>query len=168
MSLVHYVCNETPGLQSLFLISKSNCAFANFNDEEACLEAQKKLHDSKFQTVRLVCRLRKNSIEGATVELTPTSLSSSSPASPVSEANPPTEPGTEEIEPPILVVGQRQPSESKATGDKSPHPDRFFVLKSLTLEDLELSVRTGVWATQSHNEESLNYAFKVSITMTTG
>jgi hypothetical protein len=39
--------------------------------------------------------------------------------------------------------------------------DKFFILKSLTIEDLELSVRTGIWATQAHNEESLNGAFKV-------
>ncbi|KAH6688155.1 YT521-B-like domain-containing protein [Verticillium dahliae] len=41
------------GLESLFLISKSNCAFANFKDEQTCVAAQQKLHDSKFQTVRL-------------------------------------------------------------------------------------------------------------------
>lgn len=40
--------------------------------------------------------------------------------------------------------------------------DRFFVLKSLTVEDLELSVRTNIWATQSHNEEILNSAYKTS------
>ena len=39
--------------------------------------------------------------------------------------------------------------------------ERYFVLKSLTVEDLEQSVRTKVWATQSHNEETLNNAFKV-------
>ncbi|RBQ95634.1 hypothetical protein VDGD_08798 [Verticillium dahliae] len=38
--------------------------------------------------------------------------------------------------------------------------DKFFILKSLTVEDLDLSVRTGIWATQSHNEDTLNNAFK--------
>jgi RNA recognition motif-containing protein len=151
-------------MQSLFLISKSNCAFANFSDEEACLEAQRILHDSKFQSVRLVCRLRKNSAEGATGVLSPTGHSGSNPASPVPDASPPNESDTEGREAPILVVGQRRPSETKTSDDKAPRPDRFFVLKSLTLEDLDLSVRTGVWATQAHNEESLNHAFKVSIT----
>lgn len=40
--------------------------------------------------------------------------------------------------------------------------DKYFVVKSLTLEDLELSARNGVWATQGHNEEALNKAFEVS------
>jgi len=38
---------------------------------------------------------------------------------------------------------------------------KYFVVKSLTLQDLELSVRNGIWATQSHNEDVLNRAFKV-------
>src|SRR5690606_10031518 len=62
MNLVDHVCKETPGLDSLFLISKSNCAFANFKDEQTCIAAQRKLHDSRFQTVRLVSRLRKNAV----------------------------------------------------------------------------------------------------------
>ncbi len=40
--------------------------------------------------------------------------------------------------------------------------DKFFIVKSLTVEDLELSVRNGIWATQSHNEEALNKAYQVS------
>lgn len=39
--------------------------------------------------------------------------------------------------------------------------DKFFIVKSLTVEDLELSVRNGIWATQSHNEEALNKAYQV-------
>lgn len=40
-------------------------------------------------------------------------------------------------------------------------PEKFFVVKSLTLQDLEQSVRNGIWATQSHNEQALNKAFEV-------
>jgi hypothetical protein len=39
---------------------------------------------------------------------------------------------------------------------------KYFIVKSLTLQDLELSVRNGIWATQSHNEDVLNKAFQVS------
>jgi hypothetical protein len=39
--------------------------------------------------------------------------------------------------------------------------DKFFIVKSLTVEDLELSVRNGIWTTQSHNEDSLNKAYQV-------
>lgn len=40
-------------------------------------------------------------------------------------------------------------------------PEKFFVVKSLTLQDLEQSVRNGIWATQAHNEQSFNKAFEV-------
>lgn len=39
-------------------------------------------------------------------------------------------------------------------------PEKFFVIKSLTLQDLEASVRNGLWVTQSHNETKLNSAFE--------
>jgi hypothetical protein len=45
--------------------------------------------------------------------------------------------------------------------DSSFPKDKFFIVKSLTVEDLELSVRNGIWATQSHNEETLNKAYQV-------
>jgi hypothetical protein len=58
---------------------------------------------------------------------------------------------------------------SKNVGAESNEPepedspkDKFFVVKSLTVESLELSVvRSGVWATQSHNEATLNKAYQV-------
>ncbi|KAF7300295.1 hypothetical protein HMN09_00912600 [Mycena chlorophos] len=41
-------------------------------------------------------------------------------------------------------------------------PQRYFILKSLTREDLDLSVSTGLWATQKHNEGVLDRAFRTS------
>ena len=79
MSLVHHVCKEADGLESLFLISKSNCAFANFRDEQSCSAAQRKLHDSKFMTVRLVSRLRKSTVEGPAGVTAPTGPAASVP-----------------------------------------------------------------------------------------
>ena len=63
-------------------------------------------------------------------------------------------------------------------GEKSPEPlgvsevnmkapvennakRRFFVMKSLATEDLEVSVLNGRWVTQEHNETALNEAFVV-------
>ena len=40
--------------------------------------------------------------------------------------------------------------------------EKFFIVKSLTIEDLERSVSSGIWATQAHNEASLNKAYEVS------
>ncbi|KAG7134669.1 Zinc finger CCCH domain-containing protein 45 like [Verticillium longisporum] len=157
MNLVHHVCKEAPGLESLFLISKSNCAFANFKDEQTCVAAQQKLHDSKFQTVRLVSRLRKNTVEGTTGLAVPTG--------PAASAEPPT-PHTPLSE---TIVDGTAKATTAELDSKSPQvhdteimaqKDKFFILKSLTVEDLDLSVRTGIWATQSHNEDTLNNAFK--------
>lgn len=161
MSLVHHVCREAAGLESLFLISKSNCAFANFKDEVACMGAQQKLHDSKFQSVRLVSRLRKSAVEGAGGTIAPTGPAASNAA--VAAAATQEEDSSQtptDNETPTPVPGQTSQARTGASVD-GVQQDRFFILKSLTVEDLELSVRTGIWATQSHNEESLNNAFKV-------
>lgn len=45
------------------------------------------------------------------------------------------------------------------------HPafkERFFILKSLRVEDLDQSVKDGTWATQAHNEAVLDQAFRNS------
>lgn len=42
-------------------------------------------------------------------------------------------------------------------------PEKYFIVKSLTMQDLEASVRNGVWATQSHNEVALDRAYEVSM-----
>lgn len=167
MNLVHHVCKEAEGLESLFLISKSNCAFANYKDDASCLNAQQKLHESKFQTVRLVSRLRKNTVEGASGVTAPTgpaaTTSQHSVTSEVKEiaTADATEVKSVTSEPDAPAVTSPT-SIAPVVADATGRPDKFFILKSLTLEDLDLSVRTGIWATQSHNEEALNAAFKVN------
>lgn len=168
MGLVHHVCKEAEGLESLFLISKSNCAFANYKDEATCLGAQQKLHESKFQSVRLVSRLRKNTVEGASGITAPTGPAATTPQPPMASEfkekvftdSVEAQPNRTENEAPPIASGpeNKNPVAVETTAQK----DKFFILKSLTVEDLELSVRTGIWATQSHNEETLNTAFKAS------
>lgn len=41
-------------------------------------------------------------------------------------------------------------------------PKRYFILKSLTQFDLDLSVEKGLWATQKHNEGILDQAYRTS------
>ncbi|KAK3362835.1 YT521-B-like domain-containing protein [Lasiosphaeria hispida] len=178
MSLVHHVCKEADGLESLFLISKSNCAFANFKDEQASVAAQRTLHDSKFLTVRLVSRLRKSTVEGPAGVTAPTGPASSTPHADVALPQVPigigeTETGSAGADADAgagadastgvssLAPGAEEIVAAASPADGGPpQKDRFFILKSLTVEDIELSVRTGIWATQSHNEESLNSAFQ--------
>ena len=126
------------------------------------MDAQQKLHDSKFQSVRLVSRLRKSTVEGAggataptgpsAVNLPPSSSNEDASSASPSEADIPNPPSS-----------QTPQLKSNNAGINGTQQDKFFVLKSLTVDDLELSVQTGIWATQSHNEETLNNAFKVSM-----
>ncbi|KAI1311433.1 YT521-B-like domain-containing protein [Xylaria venustula] len=159
MSLVYHICKEVTGLESLFLISKSNCAFANFKDEISCVTAQQKLHDSKFQSVRLVSRLRKNTVEGTSGQTAPTgpaAISSNTQPLPTDLA-PLNSPNQSTNSLPTQEVGISTKITPVANG--TLQKDKFFILKSLTVEDLDLSISNGVWATQSHNEETLNEAF---------
>lgn len=160
MSLVHHVCKETAGLESLFLITKSNCAFANFKDETTCVAAQHNLHDSKFQSVRLVSRLRKNTVEGATGLTAPTGPAAGA-TSGTALGDLAEDCAASEADSLGPVASQPAKPRVNPAGVGNAQQDKFFILKSLTLEDLELSVRTGIWATQSHNEEVLNNAFQV-------
>ncbi|KAJ3494181.1 hypothetical protein NLG97_g4247 [Lecanicillium saksenae] len=161
MSLVHHVCELAPELQSLFLISKSNCAFANFKEETTSIKAQKTIHESKFQSVRLVCRLRKNTSEAATDGQIVIAAGTSNPTSPTianDQLDGITSPSTERLDPLEERHARADGKEVKTNARR----DRFFVLKSLTREDLDQSLKTGVWATQSHNEQLLNNAFKTT------
>jgi hypothetical protein len=164
MSLVHHVCKEAPGLDSLFLISKSNCAFANYKDEQTCAAAQQKLHDSKFQSVRLVSRLRKSAVENAAGVSAPTGPAASTLRTAVTDAaSLPAASTTEDKTTPVAPQQQAGGEAPQLPADVSQQKDKFYILKSLTVDDLELSVRTGIWATQSHNEVSLNKAFEVRL-----
>ncbi|KAF2842955.1 hypothetical protein M501DRAFT_1012337 [Patellaria atrata CBS 101060] len=153
----HFSRDATRHIESLFLISKSNCAFVNYRTEESCTAAMHRFHDSRFNGVRLVCRLRRSSAPSSGVPTGPSSMAG------------PRAPSTSPQRSPKLQDGEEQPvqkSEEPALVDrvKSPPgakvPEKFFVVKSLTLQDLELSVRNGIWATQSHNEDTLNKAFE--------
>ena len=142
----------------MFLISKSNCAFVNYRTDSACAAAMTRFHDSRFHGVRLVCRLRRNS--GTT----------SAPGVPTGPAA--LIPAVAYTQTAFEAITQNREISSKAlahtaaelvrAGDPTPKAsDKYFVMKSLTVEDMELSVRNSIWATQAHNEEALNEAYKV-------
>jgi len=161
MSLVNHVCKEAPGLESLFLISKSNCAFANFKDEQTCVLAQQRLHDSRFQSVRLVSRLRKGVAErpGAGAQAIEEATATPSPA-PASEIPMPESEGSGYTQSTSTVASPLAKTTSETPRGEGQEKERYFILKSLTVEDLGISVKNGIWATQSHNEELLNAAFQ--------
>jgi RNA recognition motif-containing protein len=158
----HFSRSATKEIESVFLISKSNCAFVNYKTETACAEAMTRFHDSRFQGVRLVCRLRRGSAATASATLV-------NPASGAVSADgmKPKAPSTAG---PIQQVGEPEQLDEKNTDAETPSAvpkakEKFFVVKSLTVEDLDLSVRNGIWATQAHNEAALNKAYEVSISI---
>lgn len=176
----HFARDAKREIESLFLISKSNCAFVNYRSEEACEKAVARFHDSRFQGVRLVCRLRKTSSAAPGVPTGPAAMlgQKSSHLSPIKTA---LEDGADTRD---LVDGvyktdgldglsyEKEPgaidedaSDEDEPKQKSPSPERaaerYFIVKSLTLQDLEQSVKNGIWATQAHNEHALNKAYDV-------
>lgn len=151
----HFSRDMCKDIESVKLISKSNCAFVNYRSQQACTAAVHKFHDSRFHGVRLVCRLRRPSVP------TPPSPSDA-PVSPVTRTANPGD-GTNSAED-VAKSGDANVERSQDIQDKIPA--KYFILKSLTLSDLELSIANGIWATQSHNEAALNDAFKVMISIT--
>ena len=152
----HFSRDATSDIESVFLIAKSNCAFVNYRSEAACMAAMNRFHDSRFHGVRLVCRLRRGT------------SSSSSAAVPDEPAEPEPSPilidGVSEDSPTIARSQSGQSGTSVETPAATDETDakvreKYFIVKSLTAQDLEASVRNGIWATQSHNEEVLNRAF---------
>ena len=153
--------DATHDIESVFLISKSNCAFVNYKTEDSCAAAMTRFHDSRFKGVRLVCRLRRtlgNPVPG--VPTGPASLVGTVPGEAKSDRPPAQSAGQESRS------GQVRGESGESVRDsKGPKKDRFFIVKSLTIEDLESSVRNGIWTTQAHNEITLNEAYAVSLLM---
>ena len=122
-----------------------------------------RFHDSRFQGVRLVCRLRRSPVASSSsrgsilgVPTGPAALNPDAAA---------TQTAFEAIAQNRQVSSKAQEeaaTEASLKGEQlSRVPDKYFVMKSLTIEDMELSTRNAIWATQAHNEEALNKAFEV-------
>ncbi|KAJ4570305.1 hypothetical protein HRR88_001153 [Exophiala dermatitidis] len=149
----HFSKDATEDIESVFLISKSNCAFVNYKTEASCAAAMTRFHDSRFQGVRLVCRLRRGSSSAAntpqSVDAAPAEISASAGAK-----QPDGVPGEQAVTVDGAVTAEPEPMKKVK--------EKFFVVKSLTVEDLERSVVSGIWATQAHNEEALNKAYQTA------
>ncbi|KAF2655338.1 hypothetical protein K491DRAFT_704632 [Lophiostoma macrostomum CBS 122681] len=153
----HFSRDATKDIESLFLISKSNCAFVNYRTESSCTAAMHRFHDSRFNGVRLVCRLRRSSAAASGVPTGPSAMLGNQP----SNTPPPKSPLEPDGE-----ASQAEGADSPTRHSGEEHrptttaSEKYFIVKSLTLQDLELSVRNGIWATQSHNEDVLNKAYQ--------
>ncbi|KAJ4408062.1 hypothetical protein N0V91_003410 [Didymella pomorum] len=155
----HFSREATKDIESLFLISKSNCAFVNYRTEASCTAAMHRFHDSRFSGVRLVCRLRRSSAPASGVPTGPSAMLGTHQCA----ASPPTSPKQDGEAVDGLQDGVSDSPADQVDGEthtSSTAANKYFIVKSLTLQDLELSIRNGIWATQSHNEEVLNKAYQ--------
>ncbi|KAL9126069.1 MAG: hypothetical protein Q9217_004827 [Psora testacea] len=160
----HFSRDATKYIESVFLISKSNCAFVNYRSEAACVAAMNRFHDSRFQGVRLVCRLRRSpavtSPIGGSASGVPTGPAALMPDVAATQT------AFEAIAQNRQVSSKAQEEASTEASRRGEHPakvsDKYFIMKSLTVEDMELSVRNKIWATQAHNEDALNKAYETA------
>ena len=156
----HFSRAATKDIESVFLISKSNCAFVNYRNEAACAAAMTRFHDSRFGGVRLVCRLRRSSAPVPASSGVPTGPAALMPSVAQNQTAFDSIAQNREVSSRAL---EKANTESSRTGGTAKIPEKFFIMKSLTVEDMELSVRNNIWATQAHNENALNEAYEVSV-----
>ncbi|SJL07875.1 uncharacterized protein ARMOST_11230 [Armillaria ostoyae] len=188
------------GVMSIFLISRSSCAFINFESEAYLHKAISRFHGQPLRSndprcPRLVCRVRrkdddlkagvggqrgmgmhtkwikeqKEKAESSEVSepsdvdevrTTPSSSSDHHSLGPSASFS------SDDDTRPNLRPHNSSSSGSFASTDSSVlakyFPKRYFILKSLTPEDVDISVQKGLWATQKHNEGILDQAFRTS------
>ena len=144
----HFSREAKDDIMSVFLM-KSNSAFVNYRSREATLAAVRRFDGTSLQgsTTPLKCKMNDKSNErGSTVA-----------AGPMAQAT--------AVE--AIIQNREMSARASATAQANEGaqrvPYKYFIMKSLTKEDLETSVRDGVWATQPHNEDGLNKAFHVRI-----
>ncbi|KAJ1032405.1 hypothetical protein NDA16_000431 [Ustilago loliicola] len=197
---------EGHSVLSIFIISRSNCAFINYASQAHLDRAVKFFHGKQVRPhdprcPKLVCRVRKKDDEAqagvagqrgrgihvawlkqqreleqaemAAGDAQPTDLMSPSSSSRVStEPMSPSRKETAQVASGLATAGSYSSSGSASyTSTNSSlfqHPafrHRYFILKSLRRDDLDRSVETGYWATQPHNENVLDQAYRNSETV---
>ncbi|KAF8215175.1 YT521-B-like domain-containing protein [Mycena galopus ATCC 62051] len=193
------------GVLSIFLISRSSCAFVNYETESDLQAAIARFNGVPLRPdprcARLVCRVRRkdddlragvggqrgNGMHARWVKAKQkaNAAAADDSGSSVTDPSEPGSPSSGSLEAPLSALSlgsdeggppSRPPPRPHAAGSNSSSsyastnssllrqhfPQRYFILKSLTRDDLDLSVQTGLWATQKHNEGILDRAFRTS------
>ncbi|KAI0295676.1 YT521-B-like domain-containing protein [Multifurca ochricompacta] len=180
------------GVSSIFLIARSNCAFLNFQSEDQRDAAIARFHGQSIRPddlrcPRLVCRIRRRTddlMAGVGAQ-----RGNAMHVKWIKEQKSKATRGKDEV--PYSLDDIERPSsplsilddDSQGTGQGSFttrsnrsgsfastdsgvltrfFPQRYFILKSLTQYDMDLSVQSNVWATQRHNEDILDRAYRTS------
>ncbi|ORY81242.1 YT521-B-like domain-domain-containing protein [Leucosporidium creatinivorum] len=154
----------SPGVQSVHLIARSQCAFVNLSTEDHLHHIISQSHgvllrpnDPKCKP--LVCRVRR--VEDDKKSGVGAQRGGGLHKAWVEERR---EIG-EELEEVRKEGGGAESTETSSTDSEflSEHfSKRFFILKSHNQFDLEQSAKTGWWATQPHNEAVLDQAYRTA------
>jgi RNA recognition motif-containing protein len=159
----HFSQDTTLDLLSIYLMPKRNCAFVNYRTAAACATALGRFDDSTFCGSRIRCRPQ---------DVSPGTAETGKPAgSHHGTGNERTSGAYNvsvgDVSLPVIVKSTpddvRQLDQAAICSLRSvvnKMPERFFILKSLTVQDLDSSVQSGLWVTQPHNERFLHEAFK--------
>lgn len=173
-----YQADNVAGIFSIFIISKSSCAFVNYASQEQLDNACAYFHGRPLRTKsscpRLVCRPRKlEDAEYAGVAAQrgkgvhtnwfrqQRKLHKARKLS--EEASPETQQQKQEAH--ISDVEEDERSFSSTNSSLLRHPffsTRYFILKSRSQDALVTALRTNTWSTQPHNEPVLDQAFRNS------
>lgn len=181
----HFARDAVDDIESVYLNTLTRFAFVNYKNDSSCEAALQRCNDSFFHGMRLSCQPRSRAL-GLSEPKTSDAQSDVPQLSPpvlgtgVSEilegpsavaprtatqsdgAKPPT--SHDRSEPAMAhesITDNLPTSTSESRSEAARVSERFFIIKSLTIEDLDASARDGTWATQNHNERRLNEAFKV-------
>jgi hypothetical protein len=187
--------NDKPsGVVSIFLISRSSCAFINYEtgaDLQAAIlkfnGVPLRSHDPRCP--RLVCRVRKvdddlkagvggqrgvgmhikwvREKEKNRTKTTDPSDQSDLDDSSSSITGPSLSMSSDDSHHRPVAKGRHSGSSGSYASTNSSllvrhFPKRYFILKSLSQYDLDLSVQKNLWATQKHNEDILDQAYRTS------
>ncbi|KAI9886788.1 MAG: hypothetical protein M1823_001431 [Watsoniomyces obsoletus] len=151
-------------LESVFFMSRSSCAFVNYRSESACVQAAERFRGSNCHGNVLTCRVRRSLPVSSSSSSSSSVLDTSGPASvdtshgPVIVSSTPVEPKPPhpKAPPPGSGDGSRRASVRGMMKPCSP-PDRFFILKSLTNDDLDWSTSANVYLIFSTNKTGCFY-----------
>ncbi|KAF7305111.1 YT521-B-like splicing protein [Mycena kentingensis (nom. inval.)] len=175
------------GVLSIFPISRSNCAFVNYRSQAHLQTAIGRFNGVPLRldgkTAPLVCRVRAKDDDlragvGAQrgmgmhrrwveSKMGGGGASGGKGKGKAGEREESVPPSSYPLRPKALPLPESKSSTNSSTSTSSSlleeyFPERFFILKSLTQEDLDLSVQRGVWATQRHNEGVFDRAYRTS------
>lgn len=161
---------NVPGVESIHLISRSNCCFVNYRSDIHLQHAiattnGSSLRPDDWRLRPLVCRVRKGDDDSTKSGVGAQRLGGLHLSYVADKQN--TSPVVEDKKR-LSAAEKMSEKESRSWSNSttssflSQHfPTRYFVLKAKNEHDLQISVETGLWTTQLHNNVSSFFRFRL-------